>query len=122
MREVAGEERVEAAVHEVEFAEGKVVEVGVHLVARPRQVHKVEQRVQEHYQVPDVTLRQPTDQQLHQSIEAAPPGPATRAEVSSKLPQEVCARLRGVEQMRFGHERLEEPVVSIENTFCLFRF
>jgi hypothetical protein len=40
--EVASQEGVNTALHQVEFWECEIVQVGVHLVAGPRQVEKVE--------------------------------------------------------------------------------
>lgn len=45
MREVACQECMQTAILQVELGESEVIQVRVHLVLRPRQVHKVKERV-----------------------------------------------------------------------------
>jgi hypothetical protein len=68
MREVASQERVDATLHQVELGEREIVQVGVHLVARPCQVHEVEQRVESYDQECNVSIWKSADQHIQETI------------------------------------------------------
>ncbi len=64
MSEVSSKEGVKTTIHEVELRKSKVVEVRVHRMSRPGQVHKVEERVQENDEECNISIWQLANQRI----------------------------------------------------------
>lgn len=80
MSKVASEERVNGSSWKVELREGEVVQVGVHLVGWPEEIHQIEQSIQSNDQVPHVALRKHLNNSGEEIIET--PSTSSWAEVS----------------------------------------
>lgn len=103
---------MQAALHQVELRECEVVQVRVHLVARPCQVEKVEEGVEGDDQERNVAVGKTTDQHIEKAIKSRIAAATSGAEISSKVLEHRVAESLLIHGLSASKEVLEHARVS----------